>query len=61
MKLINFIPLANFTGGIIATVISIVVSFAIIGALIFYVQRSKKQKNMVHNRKKPNDNPEKKR
>ncbi len=61
MKLINSIPLVDFTGGVVATVISIVVCFAIIVGLIFYVVRSKKRKNMVHNRKKPNDKPEKRR
>lgn len=58
MKIVNFIPLVDFSGGILATVISIVVCFALIGALIFYVKRSKKRKNMVHNRKKKNDSPE---
>ncbi len=59
MKLINSIPLVDFTGGVVATVISIIVCFAIIGSLIFYVKKSKKRKNMVHNKKKKNDNPEK--
>lgn len=59
MKISDFIPLVDFTGGLVATIISIVVCFAIIGGLIFYVKRSRKRKNMVHNRKKKNDNPEK--
>lgn len=57
MRILNIIPLVDFTGGMVTTVISIVVCFAIIIALIFYIKRSKKRKNMVHNRKKPNDNP----
>ncbi len=59
MKTLDSIPLYNFDGAVITTIISIVVCFAIIGSLFFYVKRSKKRKNMVHNRKKPNDNPEK--
>ncbi|MDC8001296.1 hypothetical protein POV26_09620 [Aequorivita todarodis] len=60
MKITDFIPLVDFTGGLVATIISIVVCFAIIGGLILYVKRSKKRKNMVHNRKKKNDNPARK-
>ncbi len=47
--------IVDFTGGVVATVISIVVCFAIIGGLIYYIKRSKKRKNMVHNKKKKND------
>lgn len=60
MKIINSIPLVDFSGGVAATIISIVVCFALIAGLIFYVKGSKKRKNMVHNRKKKNDNPERK-
>lgn len=56
MMAIN-IFLFDFNGAVITTIISIVVSFAIIGALLIYVKRSKKRRNMVHNKKKPNDNP----
>lgn len=59
MKISNFLPLVDFTGGVVATVISIVVCFAIIGALLFYVKRKRKsKKGMVHNRPKKNDHPE---
>ncbi len=59
MKLLNFLPLVDFTGGVVATVVSIVVCFAIIGALLFYVKRKRKnKKGMVHNRPKKNDHPE---
>ena len=54
----NFIPLVDFSNGVVTTIISIVVCFAIIIGLILFVKNSKKQKNMVHNRKKKNDNPE---
>lgn len=60
MKISNFIPLYNFDGAVITTIISVIVCFAIIGGIFFYVVRSKKRKNMVHNRKKPNDTPERK-
>lgn len=61
MSVLNSLPLVDFTGGMVTTVISIVICFAIIIALIVYIKRSKKRKNMVHNRKRPNDNPTKKR
>lgn len=51
--------LFDFTGAVVATIVSIVVSFAIIGALLIYVMRSKKRKNMVHNKKRPNDSAKK--
>ncbi|MGB3345404.1 MAG: hypothetical protein WBA61_15955 [Aequorivita sp.] len=57
-KLIG-IPLFDFTGAVVTTIISIVVCFAIIIGLIMYVKRSRKRKNMVHNKKMKNDNPEK--
>ncbi|HET8803263.1 MAG TPA: hypothetical protein VFM72_01695 [Aequorivita sp.] len=60
MKISNFISLYNFDGAVITTIISVIVCFAIIGGLFFYVRQSKKRKNMVQNRKKPNDTPEKK-
>ena len=59
MNILNSIPLVNFSGGVITTIISIVVCFAIIIAIILYVKNSKKRKNMVHNKKMKNDNPEK--
>lgn len=57
MKNFNSIFLVDWTGGVVAVVISILVTFAIIGGLIAYVIRSKKRKKMVQNRKKPNDTP----
>lgn len=59
MKTLATIFLFDFNGAVAATVVSIVVSFAIIGGLLIYVMRSKKRKNMVHNKKKPNDSPKK--
>ncbi len=59
MTNLNAIPLYDFTGGVVITILSIIVSFGIIIGLILYVMKSKKRKNMVHNRKKNNDNPEK--
>ena len=58
MAIGNNIFLFDFTGGVVVTIISIVVSFAIIIGLILYVKHSKKRKNLVHNKKKPNDDPE---
>lgn len=48
----------EITNGVVTTIISIVVCFAIIIGLILYVKNSKKRKNMVHNKKMKNDNPE---
>ncbi|WP_026452348.1 hypothetical protein [Aequorivita capsosiphonis] len=59
MNILNSIPLVDFTDGVVTTIISIVICFAIIIGLILYVKNSKKRKNMVHNKKKKNDNPEK--
>jgi len=59
MKNIDSIFLVDFTGGVIATIISIIVSFAIIGALLFYVKKKRRnKKGMVHNKPKRNDHPE---
>ena len=58
MMILNAIPLVDFTGGVLTTILSIVVCFAIIVGLILYVKNSKKRKNMVHNKKKKNDKPE---
>lgn len=58
LNISNFIPLVDFSNGVLTTIISIVVCFAIIIGLILFVKNSKKQKNMVHNIKKKNDNPE---
>ena len=58
MNFLTAKPLVDFTGGIVVTIVSIVVSFAIIIALILYVKNSKKKRNMVHNQKRKNDNPE---
>ena len=57
MKISNLIPLYNFDGAIVTTIISVVVCFAIIGGLFYFVKQGKKRKNMVHNQKKPNDTP----
>lgn len=59
MQNLTTIPLFDFTGAVVTTIISVIVCFAIIAALIVYVKRSKKRKNMVHNKKMKNDNPEK--
>lgn len=59
MALLNVIPLVDFNGGIVVTIVSIVVSFALIIALILYVKHSKKKRNMVHNKKMKNDKPRK--
>lgn len=59
MNILNFIPVVNFTNGVVVTIISIILGLGIIIALILFVKNSKKRKNMVHNRKKNNDNPEK--
>ncbi|HLW33641.1 MAG TPA: hypothetical protein VKX40_15370 [Aequorivita sp.] len=59
MQKLIAIPLFDFTGAVVTTIISIVVCFAIIIGLIMYVKRSRKRKNMVHNKKMKNDNPEK--
>jgi predicted cation transporter len=59
MKIIDSIFLVDFTGGVVSTIISIVVAFAIIGALLFYVmKRRRSKKGMVHNKPKKNDHPE---
>lgn len=58
MSIGNNIFLFDFTGGVVVTIISIVVSFAIIIGLIVYVMRSKKRRDLVHNKKEPNDDPE---
>lgn len=55
----NAIPLYDFTGGIVITIVSMIVGLGIIAGLIFYIMRSRKRKKMVHNRKKQNDDPEK--
>ncbi len=59
MKILHAIPWADFSGGVWATIISVIVCFAIIVGLLLYVIRSRKRKRMVHNVKKKNDNPEK--
>lgn len=59
MKIFNFLPLVDFTGGVVATILSIIVCFAIIGALIFQAKRKRKnKKGMVRNKPKKNDHPE---
>ncbi len=58
MNVLNSIPLVDFTTGMVTTIISIVVCFAIIVAIIMYIKNSKKRKNMVHNKEAKNDNPE---
>lgn len=58
MNIIHAIPLFDWDGAVVSTVISIVVVFAIIGGLILYVAKSKKRKNMVHNKRKKNDSPQ---
>lgn len=60
MKELNVIPLYDATGGVVITIVSMVVGLGIIIGLIIYVKRSRKRKNMVHNKKMKNDNPEKK-
>lgn len=60
MQKLIAIPLFDFTGAVVTTIIAIIVCFAIIIGLILYVKRSRKRKNMVHNKKMKNDNPGKK-
>ena len=58
MNFSNNISLVNWTSGIIMTVVSIIVSFAIIAILLNYIRKSKSNsRGMVHNKKKPNDKP----
>ncbi len=59
MAIPNFIPLFDATGGMVVTILSLVVGLGIIGILIYFVAKSKKRQKMVQNRKKNNDNPEK--
>jgi len=59
MAIPNILPLYDAIGGIVVTILSIVVGLGIIGVLIYFVVKSKKRKKMVHNRTKNNDNPEK--
>ena len=59
MATANVIPLFDAVGGIVITILSIVVGLGIIGVLIYFVAKSKKQKKMVHNRTKNNDHLEK--
>tara|TARA_A100001391_G_C5039832_1_gene270585 strand:+ start:269 stop:457 length:189 start_codon:yes stop_codon:yes gene_type:complete len=59
MQNIDSIYLVDYSGGVIATIISIIVAFAIIGGLLFYVKkRRRNKKGMVHNKPKKNDHPE---
>jgi len=57
MNISNLIALYDAEGGYAVTVISIAIAFGLIAILIYYVRRSKKRKNMVKNKKKPNDTP----
>ena len=58
MNFANNISLVNWTSGIVMTIISIIVAFAIIAILLNYIRNSKsRSKGMVHNKKKPNDKP----
>lgn len=58
MNFANNISLVNWTSGIVMTIISIIVAFAIIAILLNYIRKSKSRgKGMVHNKKKPNDKP----
>lgn len=59
MQNIDSIYLVDYSGGVIATIISIIVAFAIIGGLLFYVKKNRRnKKGMVHNKPKKNDHPE---
>ena len=59
MQNIDSIYLVDYSGGVIATIISIIVAFAIIGGLLFYVKKKRwNKKGMVHNKPKKNDHPE---
>ena len=56
MQNIDSIYLVDYSGGVIATIISIIVAFAIIGGLLFYVKkRRRNKKGMVHNKPKQRD------
>jgi heme exporter protein D len=57
MNIQNLIALYDAEGGYAVTVISIAVAFGLIAILLYYVRQSKKRKNMVKNKKKPNDTP----
>lgn len=59
MNVLNLIALYDAVGGYAVTVISIAIAFGLIAIMIYYIRRSKKRKNMVKNKKKPNDTPEK--
>ncbi|QAA81240.1 hypothetical protein EI546_05635 [Aequorivita sp. H23M31] len=58
MAIPNNIPLFDYTGGIVVTVVSILIGLGAIAIIIYFVAKSKKRRKMVHNRKKNNDNPE---
>ncbi len=59
MKNLNNIFLADFTGGAVVWIISIVLALAIIIILILNAKRKRKNKQgMVHNKPKKNDHPE---
>lgn len=53
----NSFALYDEVGGYAVTVISIIVAFGLIAAMIIFIRRSKKRKNMVKNKEKPNDTP----
>lgn len=58
MNKCSIIPLFDFSGGVVITIVSIVVGLGIIVGLILYIAKSRKKRKMVHNRPKKNDQPE---
>lgn len=59
MKTLVVIPLYDAVGGYLVTILSILFTAIVIAALIFFAKRSKKRRNMVKNKPKKNDFPEK--
>ncbi|HZW77375.1 MAG TPA: hypothetical protein VFF21_03595 [Flavobacteriaceae bacterium] len=57
MKALTIIPLYDAVGGYAVTIISIVFTLAVIGALVLFAKRTKKRRNMVQNKPKKNDYP----
>lgn len=59
MKTLVVIPLYDAVGGYLVTILSILFTVIVIAGLIFFAKRSKKRRNMVKNKPKKNDFPEK--
>lgn len=59
MKTLVVIPLYDAVGGYLVTILSILFTVIVIAGLIFFAKRSKKRRNMVKNKPKKTDFPEK--